>query len=53
MLLGQLPVKGLGVFRFFNKDNVGTLLLTPEAYATNAWYGSDDFQKTFATALGI
>ncbi len=53
MLVGQLPVNGLGLARIFTKDNVGGLTLTPEAYNTNAWYGSDDFQKTYTTAWGI
>ncbi len=53
MLVGQLPVNGLGLARIFTKDNVGGLTLTPEAYNSNAWYGSDDFQKTFTTAWGI
>ncbi len=53
MLVGQLPVNGLGLARIFTKDNVGGLTLTPEAYTTNAWYGSDDFKKTFTTAWGI
>jgi len=52
MLAGQLPVNGLGPARVFTKSNVGALTLTPDAYATNAWYGSDDFQQAFLTAWG-
>lgn len=39
-----------GVVRVFNKDNVGELDLTPNAYGTNDWYGSDEYQQTFLTA---
>lgn len=53
MMLGGLPVDELGVARLFTKDNVGGLTLTPDAYATNAWYGSDDYQKTFLSAWGV
>jgi ABC-type sugar transport system substrate-binding protein len=53
MMVGQLPVNGLGIVRVFNKSNVGDLTLTPEVYASNAWYGSDDFQKSFLTAWGV
>jgi ABC-type sugar transport system substrate-binding protein len=53
MMLKQLPVANLGIVRVFTKDNVGGLTLTPAAYATNAWYGSDDFETNFLTAWGI
>jgi len=53
MMTGSVPAPALAVIRAFNKDNVGGLTLTPEAYNSNAWYGSDDFQKTFMTAWGI
>lgn len=53
MMTGALPVNGFGVVRVFTKENVANLTLTPAAYATNAWYGSDDFQKTFLTAWGV
>ena len=53
MMNGSVPVTSLGIFRIFTKDNVGGLTLTPEAYSTNAWYGSDDFKKTFTTGWGI
>jgi ribose transport system substrate-binding protein len=52
MLAGGTPISSVGVIRAFTKDNVGDLELTPDAYQTNAWYGSDDFQKTFTTAWG-
>lgn len=52
MMVGQLPVNGLGIVRVFNESNVGDLTLTPEVYASNEWYGSDDFQKSFLTAWG-
>lgn len=53
MMTGGLPVNGLGIFRLFNSTNVGSLTLTPAAYLTNAWYGSDAFENTFETAWGI
>ena len=53
MMLGGLPVSGLGVVRVFDKGNVGDLTLTPDAYLTNEWYGSDTFQQTFTKAWGL
>jgi hypothetical protein len=53
MMTGGLPdSSGLGVIRVFTKDNVGNLQLTPAAYATNAWYGSNAYEQTFLTAWG-
>jgi len=52
MMLGQLPVNGLGIVRVFTKSNVSALRLTPEAYASYGWYGSADFEQTFLTAWG-
>jgi ribose transport system substrate-binding protein len=53
MLTGQAPIPQPGVVRVFDKADVGQLQLTPQAYATNSWYGSDDFTKTFTTAWGV
>ncbi len=53
MLAGQVPNEGVGVVRIFDKSNIGSLTLTPEAYATNAWYGSDAFKQTFSSAWGL
>ncbi|WP_375476233.1 sugar ABC transporter substrate-binding protein [uncultured Jatrophihabitans sp.] len=53
MMTGVLPVNGFGVVRVFTKENIANLTLTPAAYATNAWYGSDAFEKTFLTAWGV
>lgn len=53
MLSGQVPVSSLGAVRLFNASNVGSLDLSPEAYSTNAWYGSDDFKQTFLSAWGV
>lgn len=53
MMVGGLPVNGLGVVRVFTKDNVGSLSLTPADYASHAWYGSNDFQQSFLTAWGV
>jgi ribose transport system substrate-binding protein len=53
MILGKLPVPNLGIVRVFTKNTVTGLTLTPAAYATNSWYGSDDFQTNFLTAWGV
>ena len=53
MLLGHTPAFTVGVVRVFNASTVKGLSLTPAAYATNAWYGSDAFQQTFLTAWGV
>ncbi|MCW2781754.1 MAG: hypothetical protein JWR35_2203 [Marmoricola sp.] len=53
MMVGQLPVTGVGVMRVFDKSNVGDLSLTPEAYASNDWYGSDAYEQAFMTAWGV
>lgn len=34
-------------------STVQGLSLTPGAYTTNAWYGSDAFQQTFLSAWGV
>lgn len=52
MLTGGTPIAAPGIVRAFTKDNVGDLDLTPDTYKTNAWYGSDDYEKTFLTAWG-
>jgi ABC-type sugar transport system substrate-binding protein len=53
MLAGQTPIQQLGVVRVFDRSNVGQLQLTPQAYTTNNWYGSDDFIKSFTTSWGV
>jgi ABC-type sugar transport system substrate-binding protein len=53
MMVGELPQVQLGVFRVFTKDNVAGLTLTPDAYATHAWYGPDTFQDTSLRAWGV
>jgi ABC-type sugar transport system substrate-binding protein len=53
MLTGALPVAYLDEVRVFTKDNVADLELTPAAYATNSWYGSNDFESGFRTAWGL
>jgi len=52
MLLGHIPSFTLGVVRVFNQGSVTGLTLTPAAYATNAWYGSEAYQQSFLTAWG-
>jgi ABC-type sugar transport system substrate-binding protein len=53
MMAGQLPASGLGIVRVFTKSNVGDLTLTPDAYASNQWYGPDTFEDNFLTAWGV
>jgi hypothetical protein len=53
MLTGKTPTFTLGVVRVFDASNVKGLTLTPAAYATNAWYGSEAYQQTFLTAWGV
>jgi ribose transport system substrate-binding protein len=50
MLTGTPPVPTLTVERVFTKDNVSGLSLTPAAYATMAWYGSNAFEQKFLAA---
>ncbi len=52
-LAGSVPVQGTTPLRLFTSSNVGSLTLTPAAYATNAWYGDDSFENTFKTAWGV
>jgi ribose transport system substrate-binding protein len=52
MLTGKTPSFTLGVVRVFNSSTVKGLALTPAAYATNAWYGSEAYEQTFLTAWG-
>jgi hypothetical protein len=37
----------------FNADTVKGQTLTPAAYTTNTWYGSDAYEQTFLTAWGV
>lgn len=53
MLRGQVPTVTPSVYRVFTRDNVGGLTLTPTAYQTNSWYGSDDYKQTFTSAWGM
>lgn len=39
--------------RYFDSSNISGLTLTPEAYLSNQWYGSDSYQAAFKTAWGI
>ncbi len=52
MLTGSAPVSTVTVVRVFDKSNVGSLTLTPAAYQTNDWYGSDAYEQTFLSAWG-
>jgi len=53
MLTNHAPVSSVNaVIRIFTHDNVGDLSLTPSAYASNQWYGSDAFKATFLSAWG-
>jgi ABC-type sugar transport system substrate-binding protein len=50
MLAGSAPISTVTVVRLFNKSNVDGLALTPAAYQTNAWYGSNAYEQTFLSA---
>ncbi len=52
-LTGTVPSEGIGPERVFTSSNVGSLTLTPAAYASNAWYGDNSFENTFETAWGV
>lgn len=53
MLDGGVPdTSNPGVLRVFDKDTVAGLTLTPQAYATNDWYGPDTYEQTFLKAWG-
>jgi ribose transport system substrate-binding protein len=52
MLSGSAPVSTVTVVRVFDNSNVGSLTLTPAAYQTNDWYGSDAYEQTFLSAWG-
>ena len=53
MMQGKTPTFTPGVVRVFNSGTVKDLTLTPGAYTTNAWYGSDAYEQTFLTAWGV
>jgi ABC-type sugar transport system substrate-binding protein len=53
MLSGSAPISTVTVVRVFDKSNVGGLTLTPAAYQTNDWYGSDAYEQTFLGAWGV
>jgi ABC-type sugar transport system substrate-binding protein len=53
MLTGTPPISTVTVVRLFDKSNVGGLTLTPAAYQTNAWYGSNAYEQTFLSAWGV
>ena len=53
MMKGQSPEFTPPVIRLFTKDNVAGLTLTPDAYASNDWYGPDTFESTFKKAWGV
>ena len=50
MLKGDPPVVLNTTVRVFDKGDVSGLKLTPAAYATQAWYGSNSFEKGFENA---
>ena len=53
MMQGHTPTFTPGIVRVFNSSTVKDLSLTPAAYTTNAWYGSDAYEQTFLTAWGV
>ena len=50
MMKGDLPIVLNTTVRVFDKSDVSGLKLTPAAYATQAWYGSNSFEKGFENA---
>jgi hypothetical protein len=50
MMTGKPPIPTLTTERVFTQSNVSGLSLTPAAYATEAWYGSNAFEQTFLSA---
>jgi ribose transport system substrate-binding protein len=50
LMTGSLPTPTTTVERVFTKSNVAGLTLTPAAYATEAWYGSNAFEPQFLNA---
>ena len=53
LLKGHVPVASTTVERVFTKNNVSGLALTPAAYATEAWYGSNSFEQQFLNAWAV
>lgn len=54
MMTGQIPHEsGTAPTRIFDSSSVSSLTLTPNAYATNDWYGDDSFEQTFLKAWGV
>ena len=53
MMQAHTPTFTPGIVRVFNSSTVKDLSLTPAAYTTNAWYGSDAYEQTFLTAWGV
>jgi ribose transport system substrate-binding protein len=53
MMEGHTPTFTPGIVRVFNADAVKGLTLTPAAYTTNAWYGSNAYEQTFLKAWGV
>lgn len=53
MMTGGVPATDSAVLRLFTEENVQDLDLTPAAYASNAWYGDDSFEKVFLDAWGV
>lgn len=49
---GQKVLKTFVQTRDFVKSNVGGLSLTPAAYNTTAWFGTDGFEQNFLKAWG-
>ena len=53
MMTGGEPSTTDAILRLFTADNVGDLNLTPAGYATNEWYGNDDYKAAFLKAWGV
>jgi ribose transport system substrate-binding protein len=53
MMHGNPPIPTKTTIRIFTKHNVSDLTLTPSAYKTNAWYGSNKFKDIYLRAWGV
>jgi len=53
MFADEVPEPNGSAYRLFTADNVGDLELTPAAFNTFAWYGTDAFMDPFLEAWGL
>jgi ribose transport system substrate-binding protein len=55
MLTGHnpAPAETVSLVRVLSTANTASLALTPTAYATNGWFGSDTYQQAYLKAWGV